>query len=750
MKKYFSLTAIVTLFFSAITFSQPNLIVSQSTLLTSNVSTGNALQLSYNIKNIGNAASQQCHSRVYLSTTSTLGSGAIALGELSCEALAAGKETAEVKYISPLPYNISAASYYVFIKADSRNEVAETDENNNFIMATSLQVNATAGGQQNLPYPIIFIHGLNSDQHTWDPLINDLKNLFGWSYGGNMDFCLNQDGNLATSNKATDYKDWTNLSSLSAKDFYTINFNVSPTGTSPADSYESNQSAITKQGLAVRDAIAHVLQVTGKDKVILVGHSMGGLASREYLQNASLWQPDAKHHVAKLVSLAVPHGGSNASGFGLTSVDEKSEAVRDLRIYFSGASKPGTYLFGSVENTSSIDKPYNNIDVNCNGISGDNTTVVGLNQKTIPTDVAYSCVIGTNSILGGDGVVQTPQANLKNYYPSLAVDTFISKAPAFTVIWHTEVQKQTATVVKAMDEPYNNTAYDVAFDKNYFGNFTVQSAGAVSATDVDDYKFTAPSDGVIKLNLFDLPIPSVQLDVLDNTSANVYTASSASKADTTFSFPVNTGNYNFSVSGIADPSAWITPYAFKLTFTPNVILPLHLLNFTATQIASQVKLHWLTTNEVNTSNFVIEHSANAITWQPIGNVASANTNSADYNFTDQNPVNGYNYYRLKMLDKDGAFTYSAVQAIYFDDVIQAFTLSPNPAVSMVVIHFAQPVNNAVITLMDAQGRKLSEKNYNGMAVTNYNMPVLNLPAGVYFITISTAKQLSTQRLVIIK
>ena len=63
----------------------------------------------------------------------------------------------------------------------------------------------------------------------------------------------------------------------------------------------------------VKWAIYYVLQLTGRDKVILMGHSMGGLAAREYLQNPSNWQLDGQTHVAKLVTTGTPHGGSNAS-----------------------------------------------------------------------------------------------------------------------------------------------------------------------------------------------------------------------------------------------------------------------------------------------------------------------------------------------------------------------------------------------------------------------------------------------------
>ena len=46
---------------------------------------------------------------------------------------------------------------------------------------------------QKLPYPIIFIHGLNSDDMTWDNMKNSLVNNYNLTYGGRINFCLNQD-----------------------------------------------------------------------------------------------------------------------------------------------------------------------------------------------------------------------------------------------------------------------------------------------------------------------------------------------------------------------------------------------------------------------------------------------------------------------------------------------------------------------------------------------------------------------------
>ena len=196
-------------------------------------------------------------------------------------------------------------------------------------------------GQRVLPCPIIFIHGLSGNYNSWNEFATYLQYNAGLNVPingsslNNLNFSLNHDGNNNTSNASSDYRDLTYEPSLGNCDGYIVDFNFGTKG---------NQAAIFKQGLAIRDAIKHVRNVTGVDKVILVGHSMGGLAARDYLQNSSKWQSDGQHHVAKLVTVGTPHGGSNGSGFGIFT-DELSEAVRDLRYSYT-TGYAGAYLFG--------------------------------------------------------------------------------------------------------------------------------------------------------------------------------------------------------------------------------------------------------------------------------------------------------------------------------------------------------------------------------------------------------------------
>ena len=338
--------------FSSNLFAQlPDLVVSSGGFSPGSIARGNLLTINATVKNIGIGNSTRSHLSFYLSSTTTITNGT-SVGCVSVEPLAASASSESKQISIPIPTALTPGTYYVGWVVDPYNEVVESDENNGFYLSnTQLTITSTLAFSRHIPYPIIFIHGLISNDQTWSTFLSQLD-LFGWSFGGRMDYCLNYDGNLTTSILANDLHDFTIPSTLNNGDYYTVNFDVNPNGTIYNNTVESNQSAIFKQGKAVQSAIKYVLDKTGADKVILVGHSMGGLAAREYIQNSFNWQSDGNHHVAKLLTIGTPHGGSNQWTFEYNGLDGYSEAVRDLRWSYSNDSS-GVYLFGGNENNLS-------------------------------------------------------------------------------------------------------------------------------------------------------------------------------------------------------------------------------------------------------------------------------------------------------------------------------------------------------------------------------------------------------------
>jgi hypothetical protein len=292
-------------------------------------------------------------------------------------------------------------------------------------------------------------------------------------------------------------------------DFYWLNFDIDNFGRLRSNTnftdVLSNESAIVKQGVAINMAIQIVLQKTGRDKVILMGHSMGGLASREYLQTSLNWQQDGQHHVAKLVTTGTPHGGYTGTNAGLvTGIESRSEAYRDLRKDYTYSGYNGVYLYGGTENSSvianSIFSVFYNVDINCNGINGDNTTIVGLNQKNLPLTLDYAYIIGdcTNCDLlqgsiEGDGIVRSVNANLSNIYTNLPSprNEFIHEADAidFYIGLHSDLPKAIPVSFKGLNEPNEyNISYGINLNQTYKGFITEQPVVGGYSSDYDDYK----------------------------------------------------------------------------------------------------------------------------------------------------------------------------------------------------------------------------------------------------------------------
>jgi pimeloyl-ACP methyl ester carboxylesterase len=440
--------------------------------------------------------------------------------------------------------------------------------------------------QTKLPYPIIFIHGLNSGAATWNTFTDFMDSNYLLSYGGRFDISLNDDNDLFNANLNI----WPNpavgadiafyQSTLNNdSDYYYVNFAVNSNGIyDQACTNLSNQSAIAKQGKALQRVIKEVRLLTGRDKVILMGYSMGGLAAREYLQNPGNWQLDGQHHVAKLVTTGTPHGGSNATatflGSLFTNINERSEAIRDLRTSYTYSTNNGVYLFGGIESNNVMDDsllgPFYNIDVNCNGITGEN--IIGLNGKTPQFNLDYSCIIGTGVNVGNtDGVVFTNNANINNVATFNSSYTNLTQNIFYSPVIHTNLPSQNYKNLQGLDEPNDfPLAYRIDFNKTYSAFISEQSQFCSYApTDFDDYKFTVASNSNV---LISINIPSslnLKARIVSNDQLTQIGPIQNSNGASNFTFTQNNlspGNYFLEIYGIPTNNT-ISGYNFSLSST---------------------------------------------------------------------------------------------------------------------------------------------------------------------------------------
>ena len=189
----------------------------------------------------------------------------------------------------------------------------------------------------------------------------------------------------------------------------------------------------------------------------------------------------------------------------------------------------------------------------------------------------------------------------------------------------------------------------------------------------------------------------------------------------------------------------------------NVILPVILIQFKGRKKEESVLLDWVTSSENNVNRFEIERSKDGTAFYKAGTVAATGNSSTNqsYVFNDISPLATVNYYRLKMIDNDGKFTYSTMLVFLGNQtgnvVIQK--IMPNPFKDAINIEMLlQQKQMLKIQLIDLAGRVVITKNFIGLPGTNninYN-GLANLTEGIYFVKIITADAVLQQKVLKIK
>jgi hypothetical protein len=108
---------------------------------------------------------------------------------------------------------------------------------------------------------------------------------------------------------------------------------------------------------------------------------------------------------------------------------------------------------------------------------------------------------------------------------------------------------------------------------------------------------------------------------------------------------------------------------------------------------------------VNTQSFVVERSTDGKNFTAVGTVAAAGNyaGAKSYTYTDANAQTGANYYRLKMIDIDGQFTYSPVKTVNFDgSVVSNVYVAPNVTTGQFYVKGI--IGNVSVQITDMSGK----------------------------------------------
>ncbi|MGZ5027867.1 MAG: esterase/lipase family protein [Methylobacter sp.] len=306
-------------------------------------------------------------------------------------------------FFSPLVPNVQVSSPYTYRYYSSTNAylaVSSADNHVYYLGPTGAlqdegEVSAwlAMSGCGARPYPVIFVHGLASSADTWATYRNYLIGSGLWTFGG-----------IPAYNPATKTinigcpADTTIPCTGGAGDFYTLNFS-------------NNQNlTLSAQGSELAGVIKTVLAANpASTKVILVSHSMGGLAARAYLQGLaqdlnSAMPLSYRADVAKLIAIAAPHQGAFwaeacQNSFSLLNVSVDSSICNLLPVQIDTNS---TALEDLKPKSTALN------------------TLNDLAAHPLPADISYVSIIGTGQqtldglvdFTDGDGVVTDSSQDL--------------------------------------------------------------------------------------------------------------------------------------------------------------------------------------------------------------------------------------------------------------------------------------------------------------------------------------------------
>ncbi len=147
-------------------------------------------------------------------------------------------------------------------------------------------------------------------------------------------------------------------------------------------------------------------------------------------------------------------------------------------------------------------------------------------------------------------------------------------------------------------------------------------------------------------------------------------------------------------------------------------LPVQLIDFSARRKSpsKDVLTEWTTAFTYNVNRFEVEVARGNLLYQQnlfskIGEVSSPGnlTGQQNYEFTDkENNKSGVRYYRLKIIDNDGHFSYSAIRAVVFNDIIN-WQLTPNPSTGIFYLGYQAGGGELITaTVYDVNGKKVKE------------------------------------------
>jgi hypothetical protein len=161
-------------------------------------------------------------------------------------------------------------------------------------------------------------------------------------------------------------------------------------------------------------------------------------------------------------------------------------------------------------------------------------------------------------------------------------------------------------------------------------------------------------------------------------------------------------------------------------------LPVTLIYFSCESRANTAILKWKSADEINLNSYIVQYSKNG---SDFDDLATINAEGANRTYSFNHRVTGTAYYRLKLLDRDGAYKYSEIKNVTFKTKADV-TIVSTPSNDYIHIYCDDPLDAKTIQIFSIHGVMLKTiRNYTaGKAIT-----LSGLSKGVYVLKVFSLK-----------
>ena len=295
-------------------------------------------------------------------------------------------------------------------------------------------------------------------------------------------------------------------------------------------------------------------------------------------------------------------------------------------------------------------------------------------------------------------------------------------------------------VLTTFDDLNSNTVDTDDAAKMMNSGETISLTRNNTALSIERRKIPVSSDTLF-LNLAKVRLQSYKLEItaenLDMPGLVAFVKDNYS--NTINGTPVNMNgltNINFSIN--TDPASYAAD-RFSIVFSRQAPLPVTFTSVKAQAVQKSIAVKWTTASEINIKKYIVERAADGTNFTELKTTAATATNggNAAYDFLDETPLDGNNYYRIRSVSNAGEISYSDIVKVTLKSLIDvpAIVVYPNPVSGHTIqVQFNNiPKGNYIMQLFNTAGQLTGSKKiqYDGNTAACSFELTDNFPTGKY-------------------